>query len=145
MQARSASEFPAADITSAHPRPSQGVLNAALEQYAIDARTSLAYMSLVILIETPVFTRLVTKTLSDEDYRRSSNGWLTVRMLGIWSGVAPECEKLDGLCRVEARAAVFACCTTGARTQTRSTSSSCLAKESGLISRRYRFVSWQST
>jgi len=58
VQARSASEFPAADITSAHPRPSQGVLNAALEQYAIDARTSLAYMSLVILIETPVFTRL---------------------------------------------------------------------------------------
>ncbi len=28
----------------------------------------MAYTSPVILIETPIFTRLVTKTLSDEDY-----------------------------------------------------------------------------
>jgi hypothetical protein len=37
-------------------------------EYAIDVRTPAAYKQPVVLIETSVFTRLVTKTLSDEDY-----------------------------------------------------------------------------
>ena len=104
-----------ADIRDAHPEPSQGICpDVPPAKYAIDVRTPVAYKQPVILIETSVFTRLVTKTLSDETMGRSSIGWLTTRMLGISSGAVPECEKLDGLCRAEVRAAVFACCTTGA-------------------------------
>ena len=101
---------------------------------------NLSFLSKPRFLRGWLLTRSPMKTME-----RFSNSWLTIRMLGIWSGVAPDCERLDGLCRVEARAAVFACCTTGARMQTRFTSSFCLAKESGLISRRYRFASWRST
>ncbi len=38
--------------------------------------------------------------------QRSSSGWLTTRMPGILSGAAQECEKSDGLCLAEVRAAI---------------------------------------
>jgi hypothetical protein len=39
--------------------------------------------------------------------QRCSSGWFTIRMPVISSGAAPECEKLDGLCRADVRAAAF--------------------------------------
>jgi hypothetical protein len=55
-------------ISGAHPEPKVSAPTCLPLEYAIDVRTPAAYKQPVVLIETSVFTRLVIKTLSDEDY-----------------------------------------------------------------------------